>query len=154
MSKIESGKLTLHIEQISLREVMDSIVNIVQPQIKEKKQHFSVHIRNVEAEDVYYDSVRLNQVLLNFLSNAIKFTPEGGYIEISLYEEPSPIGDTYVRVHIKVKDNGIGMSDEFKKTIFEAFTREDSKRVQKQKAPALEWLSLSTFLTPWRGLLR
>ncbi len=137
MSKIESGKLTLHIEQISLREVMDSIVNIVQPQIKEKKQHFSVHIRNVEAEDVYCDSVRLNQVLLNFLSNAIKFTPEGGYIEISLYEEPSPIGDTYVRVHIKVKDNGIGMSDEFKKTIFEAFTREDSKRVQKTEGAGL-----------------
>ncbi len=137
MSKIESGKLTLHIEQISLREVMDSIVNIVQPQIKEKKQHFSVHIRNVEAEDVYCDSVRLNQVLLNFLSNAIKFTPEGGYIEISLYEEPSPIGDTYVRVHIKVKDNGIGMSDEFKKTIFEAFTREDSKRVQKTEGTGL-----------------
>ncbi len=137
MSKIESGKLTLHIEQISLREVMDSIINIVQPQIKEKKQHFSVHIRNVEAEDVYCDSVRLNQVLLNFLSNAIKFTPEGGYIEISLYEEPSPIGDTYVRVHIKVKDNGIGMSDEFKKTIFEAFTREDSKRVQKTEGTGL-----------------
>lgn len=137
ISKIESGKLTLHIEQISLREVMDSIVNIVQPQIKEKKQHFSVHIRNVEAEDVYCDSVRLNQVLLNFLSNAIKFTPEGGYIEISLYEEPSPIGDTYVRVHIKVKDNGIGMSDEFKKTIFEAFTREDSKRVQKTEGTGL-----------------
>lgn len=137
MSKIESGKLTLHIEQISLREVMDSIVNIVQPQIKEKKQHFSVHIRNVEAEDVYCDSVRLNQVLLNFLSNAIKFTPEGGYIEISLYEEPSPIGDTYVRVHIKVKDNGIGMSDEFKKTIFEAFTREGSKRVQKTEGTGL-----------------
>ena len=137
MSKIESGKLTLHIEQISLREVMDSIVNIVQPQIKEKKQHFSVHIRNVEAEDVYCDSVRLNQVLLNFLSNAIKFTPEGGYVEISLYEEPSPIGDTYVRVHIKVKDNGIGMSDEFKKTIFEAFTREDSKRVQKTEGTGL-----------------
>ncbi len=137
MSKIESGKLTLHIEQISLREVMDSIVNIVQPQIKEKKQHFSIHIRNVETEDVYCDSVRLNQVLLNFLSNAIKFTPEGGYIEISLYEEPSPIGDTYIRVHIKVKDNGIGMSEEFKKTIFDAFTREDSKRVQKTEGTGL-----------------
>lgn len=137
MSKIESGKLTLHMEQVSLREVMDSIVNIVQPQIKEKKQHFSIHIRNVENEDVYCDSVRLNQVLLNFLSNAIKFTPEEGNIEVSLYEEPSPIGDTYVRVHIKVKDNGIGMSDEFRKTIFDAFTREDSKRVQKTEGTGL-----------------
>lgn len=137
MSKIESGKLTLHMEQVSLREVMDSIVNIVQPQIKEKKQHFSIHIRNVENEDVYCDSVRLNQVLLNFLSNAIKFTPEEGNIEVSLYEESSPIGDAYVRVHIKVKDNGIGMSDEFRKTIFDAFTREDSKRVQKTEGTGL-----------------
>lgn len=137
MSKIESGKLTLHMEQVSLREVMDSIVNIVQPQIKEKKQHFSIHIRNVENEDVYCDSVRLNQVLLNFLSNAIKFTPEEGNIEVSLYEESSPIGDAYVRVHIKVKDNGIGMSDEFRKTIFNAFTREDSKRVQKTEGTGL-----------------
>lgn len=137
MSKIESGKLTLHMEQVSLKEVMDSIVNIVQPQIKEKKQHFSIHIRNVENEDVYCDSVRLNQVLLNFLSNAIKFTPEEGNIEVSLYEEPSPIGDAYVRVHIKVKDNGIGMSDEFRKKIFDAFTREDSKRVQKIEGTGL-----------------
>lgn len=137
MSKIESGKLTLHMEQISLREVMNSIVNIVQPQIKEKKQHFSIHIRNVETEDVYCDSIRLNQILLNFLSNAIKFTPEEGYIEISLYEEPSPVGDAYVRVHIRVKDNGIGMSDEFKETIFDAFTREDSKRVQKTEGTGL-----------------
>ncbi len=137
MSKIESGKLTLHMEQVPLREVMDSIVNIVQPQIKEKKQHFSIHIRNVENEDVYCDSVRLNQVLLNFLSNAIKFTPEEGNIEVSLYEESSPIGDAYVRVHIKVKDNGIGMSDEFRKTIFDAFTREDSKRVQKTEGTGL-----------------
>lgn len=137
MSKIESGKLSLHMEQISLREVMDSIVNIVQPQVKEKKQQFSVFIQNIETEDVYCDSVRLNQVLLNFLSNAIKFTPEGGSIQISLYEEESSIGDAYVRVHVKVKDNGIGMSPEFKKTIFDAFTREDSKRVQKTEGTGL-----------------
>lgn len=137
MSKIESGKLTLHIEQISLREVMDSIVNIVQPQLKEKKQQFSVCIQDIEAEDVYGDSVRLNQVLLNFLSNAIKFTPEGGTIQIHLNEEASSIGDSYVRVHIRVKDNGIGMSPEFRKTIFDAFTREDSKRVQKTEGTGL-----------------
>lgn len=137
MSKIESGKLTLHIEQISLREVMDSIVNIVQPQIKEKKQHFSVHIRNVEAEDVYCDSVRLNQVLINLLSNAIKFTPEEGRVNVYLMQEPSSLGENYVRCHFRVKDTGIGMSPEFLKTIFETFTREKNTQVQKTEGTGL-----------------
>lgn len=137
MSKIESGKLTLSMECISLREVMDGIVTIVQPQIKEKSQNFSVDIENVDVEDVYCDSVRMNQMLLNFLSNAIKFTPEGGNVSVGLSEEPSPVGDNYIRVHIRVKDSGIGMSPEFQKTIFEAFTREDSKRVHKTEGTGL-----------------
>ncbi len=137
MSKIESGKLTLTMEQISLREVMESIVNVVQPQIKAKKQHFDVFISNIETEEVYCDSIRLNQVLINLLSNAIKFTPENGNIEVSLYEENSPLGEDYVRVHISVKDNGIGMSEEFTKIVFESFAREDSKRVHKTEGTGL-----------------
>lgn len=137
MSKIESGKMTLNMDQVSLREVMDSIVSIVQPQIKAKNQQFDVFIHDIETENVYCDSVRLNQVLLNFLSNALKFTPEGGSIEVSLYQEPSPVGEQYVRVHLHVKDNGIGMSPEFKDKIFESFTREDSKRVHKTEGTGL-----------------
>lgn len=137
MSKIESGKLTLNMEMVSLREMMDSIVTIVQPQSKAKNQNFRIDVGNILTENVYCDSVRLNQVLLNCLSNAIKFTPDGGSIQICLYEEPSPVGDTYVRVHIRVKDNGIGMTEEFKKTIFNAFTREDSKRVNKTEGTGL-----------------
>lgn len=137
MSKIESGKMTLNMEMISLKEVMESIVSIVQPQIKAKNQTFSIDIGNMITEDVYCDSVRLNQILLNFLSNAIKFTPDGGSIQIALHEEPSQVGDNYVRVHIKVKDNGIGMSEEFKETLFDAFTREDNKRVHKTEGTGL-----------------
>ena len=137
MSKIESGKLTLNMEMVSLRELMESIATIAQPQAKAKNQNFGIDVGNILAEDVYCDSVRLNQVLLNFLSNAIKFTPDGGSIQISLYEEPSPLGDIYVRVHIRVKDNGIGMTEEFKKTIFNAFTREDTKRVHKTEGTGL-----------------
>ncbi len=137
MSKIESGKLTLNVEQISLREIVESIVNIVQPQVKAKHQHFDVFITNIETENVYCDSVRLNQVLLNFLSNAIKFTPEGGTIHVALQQEPSPLGDDYVRTHFWVKDNGIGMSEEFQQRIFEAFVREDTSRVQKTEGTGL-----------------
>lgn len=137
MSKIESGKMTLNMEQVSLREVMDSIVNIVQPQIKTKKQHFDVFIHDITTEDVYCDSVRLNQVLINIISNAIKFTPDGGAIKVSLYEEESPVGDSHVRVHMLVRDSGIGMSEEFKKNVFEAFMREDRRRVNKTEGTGL-----------------
>ena len=85
MSKIESGKMTLNTERISLREVMDGIVSIVQPQIKAKHQHFHVSIYNIMSENIQCDGVRLNQVMLNLLSNAIKFTPEGGRIEAVSY---------------------------------------------------------------------
>ena len=137
MSKIESGKMTLNIDQVSLREIMEGIVSIVQPQAKAKGQQFDVHIQNITVENVCCDSVRLNQVLLNFLSNAVKFTPEGGCIEVSLYEETSPKGDGYVRVHLRVKDNGIGMSPEFREKIFESFSREDSARVRKTQGTGL-----------------
>lgn len=137
MSKIESGKMTLNMDQMSLREVMEGIVNIVQPQIKAKNQKFDVFIHDIFAENVYCDSVRLNQVLLNFLSNAIKFTPEGGSIQVSVCEEPSLKGNAYVRIHLRVKDTGIGMAPEFQEKIFESFTREDSARVRKTQGTGL-----------------
>ncbi len=137
MSKIESGKLVLTMDQVSLREVMDSVVNIVQPQVKTKNQQFDVFIHDIETENVFCDSVRINQVLLNFLSNAIKFTPEGGSISLSMHEEPSPVGEDYVRIHIYVKDTGIGMSEDFQKRIFESFVREDTKRVHKTEGSGL-----------------
>lgn len=137
MSKIESGKMTLNLEPISLREVMDNIVNIVQPQVKAKKQQFDVFIHDISTEEVCSDSVRLNQVMLNLLSNAIKFTPEGGSIQVSLYEEDSPQGEDFIRIHLEVRDTGIGMSEEFQEKIFESFMREDSARVHKTEGSGL-----------------
>ncbi len=137
MSKIESGKMTLNMDQVSLREVMEGIVNIVQPQIKEKNQQFEVIINDIMTENVCCDSVRLDQILLNFLSNAIKFTPEGGKIQLSMEEEESSRGKDWVRIHLMVKDNGIGMSEEFSRKIFDSFTREDSARVQKIQGTGL-----------------
>ena len=138
MSRIESGKMTLNMDQVSLREVMDSIVNIVQPQRKTKNQKFDVLIHDIHTENVYCDSVRLNQILLNLLSNAIKFTPENGNIHVALEEEEgSPRGEEYVRIHLRVKDNGIGMTPEFQEKIFESFTREDSARVRKTEGTGL-----------------
>ncbi len=137
MSKIESGKLTLNMNQISLRETMDSIVNIVQPQVKERQQHFDIFIQKVITEEVHCDSVRLNQILINLLSNALKFTPEGGRINVYLQQEPSPVGEDYVRCHFRVKDNGVGMTEEFQKKIFDTFTREEKAQIDKIEGTGL-----------------
>ena len=137
MSKIESGKLTLNMNQVSLREIMDSIVNIVQPQVKERQQHFDIFIQKIQTEDVHCDSVRLNQILINLLSNAIKFTPEGGRINVYLEQEDSPLGAQYVRCHFRVKDNGIGMTQEFQEKIFDTFTREEKAQIDKIEGTGL-----------------
>jgi signal transduction histidine kinase/CheY-like chemotaxis protein len=137
MSTIENGKMTLNPELVSLRDVMDSIVKIVQPQIKTKHQAFDVFIKDIKFENVYCDSVRLNQVLLNFLSNAIKFTPDGGSISVTISQEDSPKSHDCVRTHIYVKDTGIGMTPDFIKIIFESFEREDNKRVKKTEGTGL-----------------
>ena len=137
MSKIESGKLTLTTEQISLKEVIEGIVSIVQPQIKSKKQSFDIHVENILTENVWCDGVRLNQVLLNLLSNATKYTLEGGSIRLFLSEENSPKGENYVRIHITVKDNGIGMSPEYLEKIYESYSRADGARIHKTEGAGL-----------------
>lgn len=137
MSKIESGKLNLNMDILSLRDAMESIVNIVQPQVKEKRQHFDIFIQKIVTEDIYCDGVRLNQILINLLSNAIKYTPEEGRINVYLSQEESPLGREYVRCHFRVKDSGIGMSEEFQKTIFDTFTREKVTQVDKTEGAGL-----------------
>ena len=137
ISKIESGKMTLNVEPVSLREVMDSIINIIQPQIKAKNQQFTAAAYEMIAEDVCCDSVRLNQVLINLLGNAVKFTPEKGSVQVSVYQEALPEDTFCVRTHFLVSDTGIGMSREYQKVIFDSFSREDNTRVQKTEGSGL-----------------
>ncbi len=127
MSKIEDGKLTLNMDVLSLSETMEGIVNIVQPQLHAKRQHFDIFVQKIQAEDVYCDGIRLNQVLLNLLSNAVKFTPEEGTVNVYLLQEDSPAGKDYVRCHFRVRDNGIGMSPEFVNKVFDSFTRDEAQ---------------------------
>lgn len=130
VSKIESGKMKLNEKPFFIREIMDEMVNIIHPQTKRKGQHFDIYIHNILAEEVCSDILRMSQMLLNLLSNAVKFTPEGGKINVSLYQEPSPKGEAYVRTHFKVADTGIGMSKEFQEKIYDTFSREESGMVQ------------------------
>ncbi len=137
ISKIESGKMTLNLEPVSLRDIMDSIVNIMLPQLKEKKQQFNAAAYEIHSENVYCDSVRLNQILINLLGNAVKFTPENGLVQVSVYQEALPEDSSCVRTHFLVKDTGIGMSKEYQKKIFNSFSREDNTRVRKTEGSGL-----------------
>ena len=137
ISKIESGKMTLNMETVSLREAMDCIVNIMQPQVKAKNQCFNAAAYDILSEDVRCDGVRLNQVLINLLGNAVKFTPENGSIQVTVYQEALPQTPSRVRTHFLVSDTGIGMSKEYQKVIFESFSREDNTRVRKTEGSGL-----------------
>ncbi|MCM1315304.1 MAG: response regulator [Muribaculaceae bacterium] len=137
MSKIESSKMTLSMVQISFRENLENVVTMIQPQINAKHQNFNVYINSIISEDVYCDSLRLNQILINLLSNAVKYTQVEGDISLTLTQENSPKGEDYVRNHIYVKDNGMGMTEDFVKVIFESFVREDRKRVTKEEGTGL-----------------
>ncbi|MCR4746215.1 MAG: response regulator [Lachnospiraceae bacterium] len=137
MSKIESGKMTLNMDVLSLKETMETLCDIVRPQIKANEQHFDIFISNIIEEEVYSDSVRINQVMLNFLSNAMKYTPKGGYISVSMRQEESPKGDKYVRTFLSVKDSGMGTSEEFRQKLFTAFEREDRRRIHKTQGTGL-----------------
>lgn len=155
MSKIESGKMTLTVERVSLQEVFDGVVGIIQPQVRAKEQNFNVHLDNVVDENVYCDNVRLNQVLLNLLSNAVKYTQEGGTIQMSLYQDKTapPKGDNYVRTHVIVKDNGMGMTPEFLEHLFDSYARADSSKVQKIEGTGLGMVITKYIVDAMEGTL-
>lgn len=136
MSKIESGNIALHLENMSLPSVLESVVSIVQPVIKDKKQHFCVRLQHMQHEDFVCDSLRLRQILINVLSNASKFTPIGGVITFEIEELAS---DTPGRALLQFtcSDTGIGIQPEFLPHIFDAFARERDSRVDKTEGSGL-----------------
>lgn len=127
MSRIESGKFTLEETDVHLPDVIRDLKTIIQSNIDSKHLEL-IDTQDVTHEDIITDKLRLNQVLLNILSNAIKYTPEGGTICFEVTEKQSDADNTANYVFL-IKDNGIGMSEEFQKTLFEAFTREKSSTV-------------------------
>ena len=123
MSRIESGKLNIEEKECSISEIFRDMRNIIQSQMYAKQLNFFMDTIDVVDEDIYCDKLHVNQVLLNLLSNAIKFTPAGGTVALTIRQLPrAPRG--YGSYEIRVKDTGIGMSEEFTKHIFEPFERE------------------------------
>ena len=128
ISKVESGKLKLSPLTFSIVETVENLVNISQPMIKEKNIEFSFHINQIEKEYLYADQLRLNQIYINILSNAIKYTEPGGRVSVNLREEKSETPDS-VRLTYVVADTGIGMSPEFMETMYKPFSRQVDSRV-------------------------
>ena len=125
MSKIESGKVTLSEEPFSMADMVDSIVTIIRGQVNSKRQELKVHISDIEHENVIGDTLRLRQVFVNILGNAVKFTPENGTITFSIRENESRIHGMACYEFV-CEDTGIGMDEAFLKTIFDPFTRSEN----------------------------
>ncbi len=123
ISKVESGKMNLNPIVFSLSDMVSNLVDIVRQQISEKCQKFDVRVHNIKKEYLFADELRLNQIFINILSNAVKYTPEGGYISMDLKEEFIAGVSDKVRVIYEVKDTGVGMSKEFQRNMYESFSR-------------------------------
>ncbi len=136
MSKIESGKTSLNVDRFSLPELLDELSIILSPQAKAKEQHFTVHVQGAPPEQLIGDKLRLNQILINLLSNAIKYTPQGGTVEFLISDLPQS-APQYAKLRFQVRDNGIGMSPEFIKTVFDPFSREISSVTNKIQGTGL-----------------
>ncbi len=136
MSKIESGKTSLNIEEFGMPELLEELCGVMLPQAKARKQTFEIHICGKVPELLLGDRLRVNQIFLNLLTNAVRYTPEGGHIEcqVKMMEQTSLQN---ARLCFVVKDNGIGMSEAFQETVFEPFTREISSVTNKIQGTGL-----------------
>ena len=135
MSKIENGDLTLNPSSFSLKEFKEYINTIIRPLTEAKKLHFDVKLEPCICKNILVDKLRFNQIFFNLLSNAVKFTPEGGTISFTMEKLPMK-GEKY-GLRFQVKDTGIGMSEEFQKTMYTPFTQENSSLSNKSTGTGL-----------------
>ena len=136
MSRIESGKIHLEEVEVNLSDVLHDLKTIVSGQIYAKQLEFYMDAMDVTDEDVYCDKTRLNQILLNLLSNAIKFTPAGGTVSVRVRQLAGKVHGCG-QYEFRIKDNGIGMSQEFAQKIFEPFERERTSTVSRIQGTGL-----------------
>lgn len=136
MSKIESGKTTLNIAEISLAAVVEEIGTIMRPQFKAKNQDFEIRITYLHNEHILADKLRINQILINLLSNAQKYTPSGGNIVLRIgqvYDD----NKNYAHYQFEVEDDGYGISEEYMKKLFDPFTREENSMTNRVQGTGL-----------------
>ena len=136
MSRIESGKVTLTEEDFNLSQLIENLLTMVKPLAKEHNHELNVKINNIAHENVFGDSLRIQQVFVNIVGNSVKYTPDGGKIDITIFEKPT----NRKRVgcyEFVFEDNGIGMSEEFVERIFHPFERADDEQALKVQGTGL-----------------
>ena len=136
ISKVESGKISLNPHTFSIVEVVENLVNLSHSVIREKKLDFRFHTSGIDYEYLYADKLRLNQIFINILSNAIKYTGNGGMISVDLIESSSDNED-YIKLTYIVSDTGIGMSKEFMEKMYSPFIRETDSRINRIEGTGL-----------------
>lgn len=136
VSKIESGKVVLTIGKFTLNNLVSSVDAIIRPMAHAKKQNFYVSVTDIKHENLVGDETRMNQILINLLSNAVKYTPEGGSIWFRIIGMEQRSGQ-YEHIRIEVEDNGYGMTPEYLKIIFDAFTRAENSTTNKVQGTGL-----------------
>ena len=136
MARIESGRISLAEEDFSLPELVDNLLTLTKPAIDEHKHQLEVHVEHIEHEAVCGDSLRIQQVFVNLMSNAVKYTPDGGNITLTIKEKPNGFSELGC-YEFSIEDNGIGMTPEFQKIMFEPFSRADDHRTTKVQGTGL-----------------
>ena len=128
ISKVESGKLNFIPQTFSIVETVENLVNLSQPMVREKNIDFNFRVSRIDVEYIYADQLRLNQIYINILSNAVKYTEPGGTVSVDMREEPSEKPGC-VKLTYVVSDTGIGMSPEYMATLYQPFSRQTDSRV-------------------------
>lgn len=136
VSKIESGKVVLNVQEFTLNDLISSVDAIIRPMAKEKAQNFQVKVKGIQHEHLLGDETRISQVLINLLSNAVKYTQEGGsiFLRMTGLKQHS---SQFEHIRIEVEDNGYGMTPEYLETIFDAFTRAENSTTNKVQGTGL-----------------
>ena len=136
MARIESGRISLAEEDFSLPELVDNLLTLTKPAIDEHHHQLEVHVEHIEHEAVCGDSLRIQQVFVNLMSNAVKYTPDGGNITLTIKEKPNGFSELGC-YEFSIEDNGVGMTPEFQKIMFEPFSRADDHRTTKVQGTGL-----------------
>ena len=151
MSRIESGKTTLNIEKTNISQQVSQLDSIIRQQASQRRQTFTVET-HMQHENVLADPNRLNQVLMNILSNAVKYTPQGGRIRLAVDELTHT--EHYAKYCFVVQDNGIGMSEAYQKTLFDPFTREEKSGTNKVQGTGLGMAITKSIVDLMGGTIR
>lgn len=153
INKIESGGAVLNNSELNLAELIDEINTIIRPQANAKNQKFEISTISLTSEHLIGDKLRINQILINILSNAVKYTQEGGSIKMTV-DELHRVDESYSRIRFTITDNGQGMSEEYQKVIFEPFSREQNTAWNKMQGTGLGMTITKSLVDLMKGSIK